>query len=113
MTDYVYKEILKPFNQCNLMGLETIVKREVIKPYVITVSKDNFKQYRITLKDIETKQIVSSVLYDQFRIAKFKYTLPEYRGNQFTRQLHSYIQRIVNRKFFVSDNLTVAGLAAI
>ena len=113
MTDTVYKAIIMPVNQCSQMGIEYVLKSERIGDYRVTITKDTFGQYRAILKHIKNDIIVSAILFDQFKTIAFKYTLPEYRGNGFTKQLFVYIQSIVKRKFYHSDNLTESGKASI
>lgn len=113
MTDSVYQSILKPLNSCPLMGMERIVKSEAMGEYRVTVSVDNFKQYRVMLRVRVTDEIVSSILFDQNRIVRFKYTVQAYRNLQFTRQLFAYVQVATRKTFYHSDNLTVSGAASI
>lgn len=113
MTDTVYKAIIMPVNQCSQMGVEYILKSERIGEYRVTITKDTFGQYRAILKHIESDSIVSAILFDEFKIVAFKYTLPEYRGNGFTKQLFAYIQTIVKGKFRHSDYQTEAEKASV
>lgn len=95
------------------MGVEQVVKSQVIGEHRVTITKDNFRQYRATLKHMNSRTVVSGILFDQFRTVRFKYTLPASRGNDYTKQLFAYTQMVVKRKFYHSENLTVAGQAAI
>lgn len=113
MTDYVYKAILSEVNQCSLMGIEYILKSETFNGMRVIVTKDTFGQYRALLKHIESKRIVSAILFDQFKTVHFKYTLPDHRGNNYTKQLFAYTELVVKRKFRHSDNLTEAGEKSI
>lgn len=113
MTDLVYTAILMPTNQCDLMGIEQPIHHARLGQYSVIITKDNFGQYRIAIKDIQTGIYVSAILFDQFRTIRYKYTLPEYRGQNLTKQAFAYIQMIVKRQFRHSDNLTEAGQAAI
>ena len=113
MTNKVYTEILKPMNQCLITGMETIVSSERLGDFRITIYKDHYSQWRVTLKDINKDMIVSSILFDQFKTVKYKYTLPDYRGNNYTKQLFAFMEYKTKRKFKHSDNLTVAGKASI
>ena len=113
MTDNVYKEILKPLNQCNLTGLETAIYSERFNDKRITIYKDNYGQYRITLKDITNNQTLSGILFDKTKTIRFKYTLPAFCGNGYTKQLFAYIEYKVKRKFYHSQNLTLAGEKSI
>lgn len=112
MSDFFYSQVVSEINQCNLMGLEKVVKSQVIGEHRVTITKDNFNQYRVTLKHMNSRVIVSGILYDQFRIVKSKFTVQGSRGNGYTKQLHAYIQSIVKRKFYHSDNMTIAGKAS-
>ena len=112
MTDSVYAEILKPINTCGLTGIERVIKSERLGDYRITLLCDNFKQYRVTCKDVESKQIVSSILFCNSRIIRFKFTVPTHRNKQLTRQLFGYAQVITRKTFYHSDNLTLAGKAS-
>ena len=113
MCDNVYSSIMQPINQCNLMGVEKVLKSESIGDYRITVTTDNFRQYRVTAKHKESNQIVSSILFDNNRIVKFKYTAIEFRNMQLTRQLFAYAQIITRKTFYHSDSLTATGKASI
>lgn len=112
MTDRVYGAVIAPFNQCSLMGVESVVKSEVVGEYRITLTKDNFGQYRATLKHMNSRIIVSGILFDQFKTVRFKYTIPTARGKQYTRQLFAYTQYVTKRKFYHSDYQTEAGKAS-
>lgn len=113
MTDQVYSAVIAEHNQCRLMGVERVIKSEVIGEHRVTITKDNFGQYRTTLKHLNSRIIVSGILFDQFRTVRFKYTVPTLRGNNYTKQLFAYTQMIVKRKFRHSDSMTEAGLASI
>jgi len=112
MTDSVYAEILKPINTCGLTGIERVIKSERLDDYRITLLCDNFKQYRVTCKDVESNRIVSSILFCNNRIIRFKFTVPTHRNKQLTRQLFGYAQVITRKTFYHSDNLTLAGKAS-
>lgn len=114
MTDKVYKEILKPLNRCNLTGIESVIKSERFNNLKIIITKDNYNQTRAVLIDVSNNsRIVSAILFDQFRIVRFKYTEPDYRGNNYTKQLFAFTELTVKRKFYHSDNLTEAGEKSI
>jgi len=112
MSNSVYAEILKPINTCGLTGIERVIKSERLGCYRITLLCDNFKQYRITCKELESNTIVSAVLFDNARIIRFKFTVPTHRNKQLTRQLFGYAQLITRKTFYHSDNLTVSGKAS-
>ena len=112
MTNTVYAAIMQPINQCSLMGVEEVLKSERLEGYRITLSVDNFKQYRVTCKDLKSNSIVSSILFCNSRIIRFKFTQPTHRNKQLTRQLFGYAQMITRKTFYHSDNLTVAGKAS-
>ena len=112
MSNSVYAEILKPINTCGLTGIEKVIKSERLGHYRITLLRDNFKQYRVTCQDVESKQIVSSILFCNSRIIRFKFTVPAHRNKQLTRQLFGYAQVITRKSFYHSDNLTLAGKAS-
>lgn len=113
MCDSVYDAVIMPINQCSLTGVEKVVKSEVIGEHRVTIMKDNFNQYRVTLEHRNSRVIVSGILFDQFRIVKFKYTREGSRGNNYTRQLFAYIQSVVKRKFYHSEHLTESGAASL
>lgn len=113
MCDSVYKAILMPVNQCSQMGIEYVLKSERIGYYRVTLTKDTFGQYRVTLKHIEKDIVVSAILFDQFKTVAFKYTLPEYRNNGFTKQLFAYACITAKKSFRHSEHLTEAGAASI
>lgn len=113
MCDSVYKAIIMPINQCHLSGIERVVKSEIIGCFRVTIMLDNFKQYRSIITDREKQVIVSGILFDQFRTIRFKHTMPEYRGQQLTKQLLAYTESVVKKKFKHSDSLTESGLASI
>lgn len=113
MCDSVYHAVVAEFNQCSLMGIEQVVKTERVGEYKVTVTKDNFGQYRATLKHMNSRIIVSGILFDKFKTVRFKYTVPTSRGNKYTRQLFAYTELVVKRKFRHSSDLTEAGRAAI
>ena len=112
MTNAVYDAIIKPFNQCGLMGIETVIKSEIIGPYRITLTRDSFKQYRATVKDRSAGHNISAILFDKSKTIRFKYTVPDSRGMQLTRQLFVYTEMVTKRKFYHSDNLTIGGKAS-
>ncbi|QDP60480.1 MAG: hypothetical protein GOVbin1096_108 [Prokaryotic dsDNA virus sp.] len=113
MCDSVYQAITMPVNQCNLTGVEKVIKSEVLGQYRITLMLDNFKQYRVILTDRENGLVVSAILFDQFRTVRFKYTLPAYRSQKLTRQLFAYTCSVTRKTFRHSDNLTTAGAMSI
>lgn len=113
MTDQVYSAVIAEHNQCPLMGVEQVIKSQIIGEHRVTITKDNFGQYRTTLKHMSSRTIVSGILFDQFRTVRFKYTLKGSRGNDYTKQLFAYTQMIVKRKFYHSEHLTEEGQAAI
>lgn len=113
MCDSVYQAIVKPVNQCHLMGIERVIKSERMGEYRITVTQDNFKQYRAIVQCNETKTVISAILFDQFKTVRFKYTVAEHRGKQLTRQLFAYTCSVTKRKFKHSEHLTESGKAAI
>ena len=113
MCDSVYLEVIKPVNRCNIVGIEKIIKSEIVGKDRVIVTEDNFKQYRVILQNRESKLVKSGIVFDKFRTVRFKYTLPEYRGYNFTKQLFAYIQIATGKRFYHSDNLTEAGKAAI
>lgn len=113
MTDFVYIETLKPMNESVLTGLETLVCSDRLANNMrVNIYKDNYNQYRITVKNVTTDDIMSGILFDNKRIIRFKYTKPAYRGNKYTKQLFAYIEYKLKKRFFQSDNMTVAGLAS-
>ena len=50
MTNAVYDALIQPFNQCGLMGIETVIKSETMGPYRIILTRDSFKQYELLSK---------------------------------------------------------------
>jgi len=112
MTNAVYDAIIQPFNQCGLMGIETVIKSEIIGPYRITLTTDSFKQHRATVKDRSTGDNISAILFDKSKTVRFKYTIPDSRGRQLTRQLFVYTEMVTKRKFYHSGNLTIGGKAS-
>jgi len=112
MTDAVYDALIQPFNQCGLMGIETVIKSEITGPYRITLTKDTFRQYRATVKDLLNDCIISAILFDKSKTIRFKYTVPDSRGMQLTRQLFVYTEMVTKRKFYHSYNLTIGGKAS-
>ena len=112
MTNTVYAAIMQPINQCSLMGVEEVLKSERLEGYRITLSVDNFKQYRVTCKCLESNKIISAILFDNSKIVRFKFTKPAYRNKQLTRQLFAYTEYTVKRRFYHSDHITTAGAAA-
>lgn len=114
MTDQVYKEIIKPKNQCSLTGTEQNVTSERIGHFRVVLVRDNWGQYRIVATDVrEGGLIASAILFDQFGFVRFKYTLPVYRGHNMTRQLFALACMWAKRKFKHSSNLTEAGSASL
>jgi hypothetical protein len=113
MTHTVYAAILQPFNQCSLMGVERVVKSEVFIQYRITVSVDNFKQYRAVVKCRITGDNIAAILFDNSRTVLFKYTVEPHRNKQLTGQLFAYTEMTVKKSFYHSDNLTASGAASI
>lgn len=114
MTDQVYKEIIKPLNQCSLTGIEKVIKTERFGNLKVTITKDNFNQHRAVLIDVsQNSLIVCSILFDQFNTVRFKYTIPSERSQGYSKQLFAIACSLAKRKFRHSDNLTVAGAASL
>lgn len=113
MCDSVYQAILMPTNQCSLMGVEKVLKSESLGDYRITLTIDNFNQYRVVLKDKLSDLVVSAILFDQFKTVRFKYTVPSHRSQGFTKQLFAYTCITTKKSFRHSENLTEGGLASI
>ena len=113
MTDSIYLEIVKPINQCSIVGHEKLLISQRTGNERITVLRDNFGQYRALLKDCKNNAIKSAIVFDQFRTVRFKYTRPEYRGNNSTAFLMSMLPFLTGLTFRHSDYLTSAGKNAI
>ena len=113
MTDSIYLEIVKPINQCSIVGHEKLLISQRTGNERITVLRDNFGQYRALLKDCKNNAIKSAIVFDQFRTVRFKYTRSEYRGDNSTAFLMSMLPFLTGLTFRHSDYLTSAGKNAI
>lgn len=81
--------ILKPMNQSNMTGNETLIFSKHIDPITCHAFRDSFGRYRIigTINNETIAGVISFPCKGKKAEIQYRYTKPEYRNNGATRLL--------------------------